>query len=326
MAYQPVGTDVEAGRQQGYGAPPYGGYPATAPPDYPPGQYPPPGQQYPPGQYPPGQYPPPAGQYPPTGQQYPPLQQPYPGQQPPPYGAAPAYTEPIPEMSDPGISAFSEKSVRNAFIRKVYGLLFCQLMVSIAIVCLFVLHKGVNRYVRNSMGMFWTAWIATIVIMIAIACCESVRRNYPLNLIMLGLFTLCESYLLGVVSAHYKVDEVLMAMGIVAVLTLAITIFAFQTKIDFTMMSGCLFVALIVLICFGILTIFFHSKIVRLIYACLGALIFGLYLVMDTQMMMGGNKKYSISPEEYIFAALNLYVDIVTLFLYILQIIGIAKN
>jgi len=176
------------------------------------------------------------------------------------------------------------------------------------------------------MGMFYSAWIATIVIMIAIACCENVRRSFPLNFIMLGLFTLCESYLLGVVSAHYQADEVLLAMGIVAFLTLAITLFAFQTKIDFTMMSGCLFVALIVLICFGFLTIFFHSKVVRLVYACLGALVFGLYLVMDTQLMMGGNKKYTISPEEYIFAALNLYVDIVTLFLYILQIIGLAKN
>ena len=47
---------------------------------------------------------------------------------------------------------------------------------------------------------------------------------------------------------------------------------------------------------------------------------------MDTQLMMGGNKKYSISPEEYIFAALNLYIDIIMLFLYILEIIGIAKN
>merc|ERR1712139_447304 len=119
-------------------------------------------------------------------------------------------------------------------------------MVSIGIVCLFVLHEGVNRYVRNNMAMFYTAWIATVVIIIAIACCEKARRSSPLNFIMLSLFTLCESYLLGVVSAHYQVNEVLMAMGITAVLTLAITLFAFQTKIDFTMLSGCLFVALIV--------------------------------------------------------------------------------
>lgn len=62
--------------------------------------------------------------------------------------------------------------------------------------------------------------------------------------------------------------------------------------------------------------------IVNLVYACLGALLFSAYLVYDTQLMMGGKHKYSISPEEYVFAALNLYLDIVQIFLYILQIIG----
>ena len=42
--------------------------------------------------------------------------------------------------------------------------------------------------------------------------------------------------------------------------------------------------------------------------------------------MMGGKHKYSLSPEEYIFAALNLYLDIINLFLYILRIIGAARG
>ncbi len=42
--------------------------------------------------------------------------------------------------------------------------------------------------------------------------------------------------------------------------------------------------------------------------------------------MMGGSHKYAISPEEYVFAALNLYLDIINLFLYILMIIGAARS
>lgn len=67
---------------------------------------------------------------------------------------------------------------------------------------------------------------------------------------------------------------------------------------------------------------FVRNEILSLVYACLGALLFSFYLVYDTQLMLGGKHKYSISPEEYIFAALNLYLDIVNIFLYILQIIG----
>ena len=46
---------------------------------------------------------------------------------------------------------------------------------------------------------------------------------------------------------------------------------------------------------------------------------------MDTQLMMGGGKKYSLSPEEYVFAALNLYLDIINLFLYLIMIFGKSK-
>ena len=61
-------------------------------------------------------------------------------------------------------------------------------------------------------------------------------------------------------------------------------------------------------------------------YGSAGALIFSLYIVYDTQLMMGGKHKYSLDPEEYIFASLNLYLDIINLFLFILRIVGSSNN
>ena len=52
-----------------------------------------------------------------------------------------------------------------------------------------------------------------------------------------------------------------------------------------------------------------------------GALIFSLYIIYDTQMMMGGKHEYALDPEEYIFASLNIYLDVINLFLYILMIV-----
>ena len=57
-----------------------------------------------------------------------------------------------------------------------------------------------------------------------------------------------------------------------------------------------------------------------------GALVFSLYLVYDTQLMLGGKHKYALSPEEYIFAALNIYLDVVQLFMYILMIVGGSRS
>lgn len=117
-----------------------------------------------------------------------------------------------------------------------------------------------------------------------------------------------------------------MAAGITTAVCLGLSIFAFQTKWDFTVMGSFLFIAVIILIIFGIIAMIFPGKTIILIYASLGALLFSLYLVYDTQLMIGGKHKYSISPEEYIFAALNLYLDVVNIFIYILTIIGVARD
>jgi len=126
----------------------------------------------------------------------------------------------------------------------------------------------------------------------------------------------------------FRADAVLLAVGITAVICLALTAFSFQTKWDFTAMGSGLFVCLVVLVIFGFLAMFLRNTfpILNLIYACLGALLFSVYLVYDTQLMIGGKHKYSISPEEYIFAALNIYMDIINIFIYILTIIGSSSD
>lgn len=49
------------------------------------------------------------------------------------------------------------------------------------------------------------------------------------------------------------------------------------------------------------------------------------FLAVDTQLLLG-NKELALSPEEYIFAALNLYTDTINIFLYILAIVGKARG
>ncbi|KAA0184404.1 hypothetical protein HAZT_HAZT005373 [Hyalella azteca] len=210
--------------------------------------------------------------------------------------------------------------------RKVMLILMAQLTVTFGIIAIFTLVNEVQQYAKQTPGLFWGAFVLSIVCLISLACCGNLRRRHPHNIIFLGVFTVCEGFVLGCASASFTTNEIMMAVGICVVVTLALTLFAFQTKIDFTMMGGFLFVGLIVLMLFGILTIFFHNQITNLIYSSLGALLFSFYLVFDIQLMIGGNHKYSISPEEYVFAALNIYLDVVNLFIYILSIIGNARN
>lgn len=229
---------------------------------------------------------------------------------------------------DPEVKGFdfSDKSIRRGFIRKVYSILMLQLSITLVFICWFLYHIPTKQFVQRHPELLIVSIVLIIVSMIALACCGELRRKAPMNFIFLFIFTIAESFVLGVCSSSYGKEEVVMAVGITAAVCLGLTLFAFQTKWDFTMMGGILFVAVLILFIFGIVTIFVHSKVVKMVYASLGALIFSIYLIYDTQLMMGGKHKYSVSPEEYIFAAMNLYVDIINIFMYILTIIGSSRD
>jgi len=42
--------------------------------------------------------------------------------------------------------------------------------------------------------------------------------------------------------------------------------------------------------------------------------------------MLMGSKRYTISPEEYIFATLSIYLDIVYIFSFFLQLFGTPER
>lgn len=202
----------------------------------------------------------------------------------------------------------------------------CQLLITLIFVAMATLHEPTKIYIRQNSGLAIIAIIITFGTLIALACCEDLRRKSPTNFILLFVFTLAESFLLAVSVSRYYPEQVLFALGLTTLICFALTIFALQTKVDFTVMGGFLMVAAIVLLVVSIVGIFFPGKLMTLIIASAGAIIFSLYLIYDTQMMMGGEHKYSISPEEYIFAALNIYVDIINIFMYILAIIGASDD
>lgn len=238
-------------------------------------------------------------------------------------------------------SSFSDKSIRRLFIRKVYGILLSQLLLTTLIIGIIVFIPAVKgfyctvaldemgipqcipgRMHSNGRIIYWVSYVVFLVTYITIACCESVRRRSPGNLIVLFVFTLALSLMAGSISVYHDVWWVIMAMGITCLLCLGLTLFSFQTKLDITGWGMYLFAACWVLFIFGIFAIIFGAmgyRILYLVYSALMALLFSMFLVYDTQMIMGG-KKHQISPEDHVYGAIQLYVDVVYIFLAILSL------
>ena len=209
--------------------------------------------------------------------------------------------------------------------RKVYSILSVQLIITFGIVLIFSLSDGAKGFARTNPWIIWFGFAGAMVVLVSLMCCGDLRRKFPHNFILLGVFTIFESLLLGIVTAHIETNTVLLAIGITAIVCISLTAFAFQTKIDFTLYAGAAFVAFIIFFLMGFVLIFVKMPILHLIYSGFGALLFSFFLLIDTQMIVGGTRSIQISPEEYIVAVIILYMDIIQLFLYILRILNASK-
>jgi FtsH-binding integral membrane protein len=148
------------------------------------------------------------------------------------------------------------------------------------------------------------------------------RKSYPANLLFLSAFTILEAYSISVVTSYYQPRIVVQALILTLGLFVGLTLFACQTKYDFTNWMPYLFGALWFLILFGFVAAFVpHGSTMELIYGSLAALIFSGYILVDTQLIM---RHYHV--EEEIAASISLYLDILNLFLAILRILNNQNN
>ena len=130
-----------------------------------------------------------------------------------------------------------------------------------------------------------------------------------------------EAYTVGTIVTFYDTVIVLEALLITVGLFAGLTLFTLQSKWDFSGMGPFLFGGLWALVLAGFVMLFFpHNgyvfllsrvisdrwtdicRIVEVVYASIGAVIFSLYIIYDTYNICN-----VLHPDEYIVGSINLY-------------------
>lgn len=151
------------------------------------------------------------------------------------------------------------------------------------------------------------------------------QQKHPVNLIVLGLFTACLSLTVGVGCANTDgrivLEALILTSAVVASLT-GYTFWASKKGKDFSYLGPILFTSLFTLVLAGFIQMFFPLGSTSVaIYGGISAVIFSGYIVYDTDNLI---KRFTY--DEYIWASVTLYLDILNLFLAILRILRQANN
>jgi FtsH-binding integral membrane protein len=214
--------------------------------------------------------------------------------------------------------------IRAGFIRKVYGILSIQLIITFGCVFLFQLETlklFIMQHQQFAANILMFCSFTFLVLFLILVCNRNLARTVPCNYIYLFAITICESLACSIISSLYSFQIVATALALTIVSTLVITFYACTTKTNFSYYRMGMFILFSQIFMIGLIAALFRLDGLYSFYTFLMTIMVGFYLVYDTQLIMG---KFGVaySVDDYIFATLEIYMDIIRLFLLILRILG----
>jgi modulator of FtsH protease len=205
---------------------------------------------------------------------------------------------------------------RATLVRRTYGLVFVSVVVTaIGVAFGFTqprLMEAVQRHpIITLIAMFAPLWMAM-----------QARTQFPKNLIFTLLFTFVE----GIWIAPFLFMAERQAPGISAqagLLTLSafgvLSLYAVVSKRDFSAWGSFFIVGLWVLIVTSLINMFVGSAMGSIWIAGGTVLVFSGLLVFDTWRIVRSGQ---YGPNDYVPAAVNIYLDLLNLFIGIISLLG----
>jgi protein lifeguard len=138
---------------------------------------------------------------------------------------------------------------------------------------------------------------------------------------------MCETVMVAGITADLEPDSVLISIGACVLITGSLFASALFTTLNErlarNMCFGVIFAMVMQLVFYcGMLVFGFNSSIMAL-YAVGGVFATGIYILIDLLQIVTPEM---ISHDDYIMGALMLYLDMVRMFLYLLELFGKMKD
>jgi len=166
----------------------------------------------------------------------------------------------------------------------------------------------------------YTTW-ALIVNIGAFLLLMFLHTAFPLNMLLMALFTASSGFTLGVYFIAYG-DTAQKALSLTVLTTFLTGLIAMYSGLDFEWMGKFLFIALIILVIYSLISIFVRIR-GRKIMAALGVLIFTGYLLFDFNRLA---KLKAVADANNWDTALNfaisIYLDIINLFISLMNLMS----
>lgn len=219
---------------------------------------------------------------------------------------------------DDSYTVLVRQSVTRAFVWMTLGLAITGLT------ALFVADSNLIEVIFSS-GSFWILVIAELAVVWFLSS-RIMKLSMPVATAAFAVYSLLNGVTLSPIFLVYTGESITSTFFITAATFGTMAVFGYTTKRDLSSWGSYLMMALIGLIIASVVNIFLGSSLLMWAVSYLGVLLFVGLTAYDTQQLKAMIAA-SIGDEEQtkkaaLLGALNLYLDFINLFIYLLRILG----
>ena len=177
------------------------------------------------------------------------------------------------------------------------------------------------------LNMYWVFAILEVVMVFGFTALLY-RANSGTLRMMFVAYSILNGLTLSVIGLIYAQEIIFSAFLGTLTLFVVLAVYGYFTKENLTRFTPILIAGLITLILVSIINIFLQSSGVDLFISVIGVIIFTIFIAVDVNRIRNNIITYAVQEDSEILnkieivGALNLYLDFINLFLYILRILG----
>jgi len=210
-------------------------------------------------------------------------------------------------------------------MRKVYVWMALALLITGMTAYYVATNEVILTAILTNKVLFFGLLIAELVLVIAVSAAIN-RLSLMMATLMFILYSVINGATMSVIFLIYQATSIATVFFITAGTFGAMAAIGYTTKKDLSSMGRILFMALIGLVIATVVNLFIKSDTMTLILSYIGVIVFVGLTAWDSQkikqMLMQAPDVDEASQKVALLGSLELYLDFVNLFLYLLRIFG----
>ena len=218
------------------------------------------------------------------------------------------------------LPSFQVERDRQRFLIKVFSLLAIIMVITTGWVIHVHNREKVERWYQRGQWIVFASGICMLVMSVTLTTCFQLARKIPINAIFFTFFTFLHAVFCGSFVDTLRREEIMVSITVCAMaMFIRLALYSCFARTDLTMIGALFTTAFMMVICFIILNYALRiSKTVLFVVTIIMPLL-STWVVHNTYLLISGKYiRFPFEVEDFIIAAIVVYVDLLTLPVYLL--------